>query len=63
MSDVRKCVTLSTVMQKDIFEHNFLTKALKMTTLVSRSMFLRSRNLMVPFIWTYDLDLSRLWSL
>ena len=58
MSDAYKRVTLSTIMQKDVFEHNFLTKALKMTILVSRSMFLRSRNPMVPFIWTYDLDLS-----
>ena len=30
-----------------------------MTILVSRTMFLRSRNPMVPFILPYDLDLSR----
>ena len=30
-----------------------------MTILVSRSVFLRSRNPMVPFVLTYDLDLSR----
>ena len=31
-----------------------------MTILESRSMFLRSKNPMVPFVLTYDLDLSRL---
>ena len=60
MCDVCKCAMLSTIMQKDIFDHNFRTKALKMTILVSRSMFLRSSNLMLPFIFPYDLDLLRL---
>ena len=61
--DVCKRVTLATIMQKDVFDHNFRTKALGMTILASRYMFLRSRNLMVPFVLTYDLDLSRSWPL
>ena len=61
--DVRKRVTLATIMQKDVFDHNFWTKALGMTILASRYMFLRSRNVMVPFVLTYDLDLSRSWPL
>ena len=40
MSDICKRITLSTIMQKDVFDHNFLTKAPKMMILVSRSMFL-----------------------
>ena len=36
----------------------FELKDLRMTILVSRTMFLRSRNPMVPFILPYDLDLS-----
>ena len=52
-------VTLATIMQKDVFDHNVLNKVLRMTILVSRSMFLRSRNSMVPFILPYDPDLSR----
>ena len=59
MCDIHECVTLATIMQKDIFDHNFLTKALKMTIGVSRSIFLRSRNPILPFISPYDLDLSR----
>ena len=59
MCDVRERVTLATIMQKDVFDHNFRTKALRMTILASRYMFSRSRNLMVPFVLTYDLDLSR----
>ena len=50
-------------MQKDVFDHNFSAKALRMMILVSRSMFLRSRNPMVPFIVANDLDLSRSWPL
>ena len=50
-------------MQKGVFDHNFPTKALKMKILVSRSMFLRSRILMVPFILPNDLDLLRSWHL
>ena len=42
-------------MQKDVFDHNFRTKALGMMILASRYMFLRSRNPMVPFVLTYDL--------
>ena len=61
--DVRKCVTLAAIMQKDVFDHNFQSKALRMMILASRYMFSRSRNLMVPFVLTYDLDLSRSWPL
>ena len=52
-------VTFATIMQKDVFDHNFRTKALGMTILGSRYMFVRSRNLMVPFVLTYDLGFSR----
>ena len=48
---------------KKTFDHNFWTKALRKTILVSRSMFLRSRNPLVPFVLTCDLDLSRSWLL
>ena len=37
-------------MQADVFDDDFSTKGLRMTILVSRTMFLRSRNPMVPFI-------------
>ena len=55
-----KHVTLATIMQKDVFDHNFQTKSLRMTILPSRYMymFFRSRNLMEPFDITYDLDLA-----
>ena len=49
---------LATIMQKDVFDNNFRNKALRMTILASRYMFLRSRNLMLSFVLTYDLDLS-----
>ena len=55
--DVRKDVTFSTILQKYVFDHDFWTKELRMTILVSRSMFLRARNLQAPYILTYDLDL------
>ena len=57
--------SFATIMQKDVFDHNFQTKALRMTILASGCMFLRSRNPMVPFVFTYDLDLdlSRSWPL
>ena len=32
-------ITLATVMQKDIFDHNFCTKALTMMIMASRSVF------------------------
>ena len=59
MCYVRERVTFATIKQKDVFDHNFPTKALRMTILASRYMFSRSSNLMVPFVLTYDLDLSR----
>ena len=62
MGDVCERVMLASIMQKDVFDHNF-RKALRMTMFASRYMFLRSWNLMVPFFWTYDLDLSRRWPL
>ena len=37
----------------------FGTKSLRMAILVSRSMLLRSRNPMGPFVMTFNLDLSR----
>ena len=54
--DIRERVTLATIVQKDVFAHNFWTKALRMTILASRSMSLRSRHPVVPFVLTYDLD-------
>ena len=59
MCDVRERATLATIKQKDLFDHNFLTKALRMTILASRYMFSRSRNLIVLFALTYDLDFLR----
>ena len=53
--DVHECVTLATILQKSVFDHIFWTKALRNAILVFRSMFLRSRNPMVPFILTHDL--------
>ena len=50
---------LATILQKSV---TFKLKHLKITILVSRSMFLRSGNLMVPdgaICLTYDIDLSR----
>ena len=61
--DVREHVMLATIIQKDVFDHNFRSKALWMMILASRYMFSRSRNLIVPFVFTYDLDLSRSWPL
>ena len=45
--------------KKDVFDYKFQTKALRMTILASRSMFCVSRNLMVTFVLTYDLELSK----
>ena len=39
MWDVHECVTLATIMQKDVFDHNFWTKALQVTILASRYVF------------------------
>ena len=58
MCDVHERVMLATILQKDVFDRNFWNKALTMTILVSWSMFLKSRNQMVPFILPYNLDLS-----
>ena len=40
MCDIHERVTLATIMQKDVFDYNFWTKALMMMILASRSMFL-----------------------
>ena len=61
--DVRERVTFATIKQKDVFHLNLRTKALRMTILASRYIFSRSRNLMVPFVLTYDLHLSTSWPL
>ena len=61
--DVCKRVTLAAIIQKDVFDQSFQSKSLKMMILASRYMFSRSRNLMVPFVLTYCLDLSRSWPL
>ena len=54
-------ITLATIMQTDVFDHDTVwTKALRMTILVSRSMLLRLRILMVPFILPYYLDLCKI---
>ena len=58
MCDIHEYVMLATIMQKDVFDHNFLIKALMTMILASRSMLFRSRNLIVPF-FIYDFDLSR----
>ena len=55
MWDVCELVTLATIMQKDVLDHNFWAKALRMTILASRSMFLRSRNQIMPFVSTNNL--------
>ena len=59
----RLCDNVPPLLQKSVFDHNSWTKALVMTILVSRSIFLRSGNLMVPFVLTYDIDLSGSWPL
>ena len=41
--------------------YNFWAKALRMTILVFRAMLSMSRTSIVPFILTYDLDISRSW--
>ena len=48
---------LTTILQKDVFGHNIWTKALRNAILVSRSMFSRPGNPMMPLILTYDHDL------
>ena len=63
MWDICDRVTLNTSIKKDVFAHNFWIKALRMKILASKSMFTRSRNLMVQFVLTYNLDLSRSWPL
>ena len=47
-------------MGKDVFDYNFELRHFRTTILVSRSMFLRSRNPIVPFIFTFDLDLCKI---
>ena len=51
MCDVHDCVILATILKKDAFDLKFQAKALSMTMLASRYMFLRSKELMVPFVW------------
>ena len=41
MYDVREHVTLATIMQKDVFDHNFRTEELRMTILASRYMIFK----------------------
>ena len=48
--DVRERVTLATIMQKDVFDHNFRTKALRMTILASRYICFQGQG-----IWWYHL--------
>ena len=48
-------------MQKDVFDHNFWTKALKIMILVSRSMFFEVDESDSAIY--LDLDLLRSWSL
>ena len=58
MCDIHERVTLATIMQKDIFDHNFRTKALMTMILASRYVFyVKESDSAVFFI--YDLDLSR----
>ena len=45
--------------KKEVFDHNFRTKSLRMMILRSRLCFSSLKNLKVPFILTYGLDLSR----
>ena len=61
MWGVRECVMLATIMQKDIFGHNFLTKEIRSTILMSISMFSMSRNPMVPFMLPIDFNFSSSW--
>ena len=56
--DVLQRVRLAIIIQKEVFDHDFRSKALRMMILASRYMFSRSRNLMVTFVFTYDLDLD-----
>ena len=39
--DVRECITLAAIIQKDVFDHNFQSKALRMIILASRYMFFK----------------------
>ena len=48
---------------KNMTYHKFWTKARRMKILVPRSMFLRSRSLMVQFVLSCDLHLSMSWPL
>ena len=50
MCNIHERVTLATIMEKDVFDHNFLTKALMTMILASKSMFFTSRNPIVPFL-------------
>ena len=43
MCDVRERVTLATIMKKDVFDHNFWTKALSVTKPYSLQWFYRKR--------------------
>ena len=49
--DVHGRIMLSIILKIFVFDQIFRTKALRMMILVSRTMFLWSRNLMVSFIW------------
>ena len=64
MCDIHEHVTLATIMQKDVFDHNVWTKAVMTMILASRSMFFRSINPMVPFLLKcqgHDLCKSHFW--
>ena len=62
MCDVRERVMLATFLQKDVFDHNFWTKTLRMTILVSRSVS-QVKESDGAIYCAYDLDLVRSWPL
>ena len=57
---IYRYIVFSDISQKCVFGHNFWTKAHKMIILVSRTMFLGSRNQMAPFVFL-DLTLTLTW--
>ena len=54
-------ITLATIIQKDVFDHNFWTKALTITILASRSVFLIQYDGAICFnLWHWPLKIMTL---
>ena len=54
MCDIHERITLATIMQKDVFDHNFWTKALMTMILAPRSVFyVKEPDSAIFYLWPW----------